>query len=251
MAIAPLERNTGIHSHSANPTDTNFFNGALMHGQNSYDPYVSGYAFIKWLRIPSWIDEVFKPLSEKNFKAFGGINDVELETGGITSGFTANELHYAKGIGTKSAEFTLKYQEQSGSPLTKIYNKWVSGIRDPRTGIATYPKQYGIDYHSHNHTGSILYVVTRPDADNTGMKIIEHASIFTHVMPKKILLNHFNYESGSHENFEQEMSFSGYHHFGEEVEAYAIEQLGKIIGSSGIPFVTENQTGSILRSNLI
>lgn len=214
MSDSPLKRNDSLTSHAASPSDSNFFNGALMHGQNSFDPFVSGYAFIKWLRIPTWIDDEFKALAEKNFKAFSGLNDIEIETGGITSGFTGNELHYAKGSGTKSTEFTLKYQEQSGSPLTKHYNKWVSGIRDPRTGIATYPKQYGLDYHSHNHTASLLYVVTRPDADNTGMKIIEHASITTHMMPKKIILNHFNFESGSHENFEHEMSFSGYHHFG-------------------------------------
>lgn len=239
----------------------NFFNGALMHGANSYDPYVSGYAYIKWLHVPKWVESgdsdeqpvyanQFRQLSEKNFKGFGGLADIELDTGGITSGFTGNELHYAKGIGNKPTEFTLKYQEQSGSPLTRVYNKWVAGIRDPRTGVATYAKQHKIDYHSRNHTGTLLYVNTRPDADNKDKKIIEFAAIITHVMPKKMIFNHFNYESGSHDFVEQEMSFSGYLHMGADVDAYVYGQMSNSMWQPD-GFVHENQTRNILEQNLI
>jgi hypothetical protein len=207
----------------SNPLTDNFFNGYTPVAKDSYDPYVTGYAFIKWLKTPIWLPdfEAYKALSEKNFKAFNGINDISMEVGGITAGFTATEAQYAKGI-SKSGEFTIKYQEQSGSPLTKQNNAWVSGIRDPKTGIATYPKQSGLEYHSSNHTGTLLYVVTRPDADNfNGGKNIEFAALFTRVMPTKIILSHFNYENGNHDFVEPEQEYKAYMHIGQAVEDFA------------------------------
>lgn len=233
-----LTRNTALASHDASPATTNFFTGSVNTGKNSFDPYVSGYAFIVWLKVPSWLPnpDVFKQFSQKNFKSFGGLQNIELETEGVRQGFTANETHYTKGVGNKPSEFTLKYQEHSGSPLTKEYNGWVSGIRDPKTGIAVYPKQFGVEYHSDNHTGTLLYVVTRPDADNFGGKNIEFASLWTHVQPKRINLEHFNFESGSHDFSELEQPFSAYMNIGSEVEKFATDY----VASRVYPFYSEN-----------
>ena len=225
-------------------TADNFFNGYTPTGKNAHDPYISGFAFIKWISVPIWIPTApeFKALSEKNFKSFSGINDIQMGTEGVRAGFTGNEIHYAKDI-TKSGEFTMKYQEQSGSPLSKIYNAWVSGIRDPKTGIATYPKANGLEYHSSNHTGVLLYVVTRPDADNfNGGKNIEFAALFTKVMPTKIPLNHFNFESGSHDLAEPEQEFKGYMHIGEKVENFAAQYMN---ASRIYTFDTENKFSDI------
>jgi len=138
---------------------------------------------------------------------------------------------------TKSGDFTLKYQEHSGSPLTSIYNGWVSGIRDPKTGIATYPKEYGYPYHSSNHTGTLLYVVTRPDADNFAGNNIEFAALFTRCMPTKIPLNHFNFESGSHDPTELDQEFKAYMHIGASVEEFAF----KYITDNTYKFYNENE----------
>lgn len=222
----------------------NFFNGYTNAGNNSHDPYISGYAFIKWISVPTWLPNPaeFKALSEKNFKSFNGINDIQMGTEGIRAGFTGNELHFAKDI-SKSGEFTVKYQEQSGSPLSTIYNTWVSGIRDPKTGIATYPKLSGQEYHSANHTGVLLYVVTRPDADNfNGGKNIEFAALITKVMPTKIALNHFNYESGSHDFAEPEQEFKGYMNIGEAVENFAAQYMS---ASRIYTFDSENKFSNI------
>lgn len=222
-----LKRDSAMTSHDASPTADNFFSGSVPIGANSYDPYVSGYAFIAWVKVPSWISEVdkFKQLSQKNFKSFQGINNIELETEGTRTGFTTNETHYTKGIGNKSSEFTLKYQQHSGSPMTSLYNEWVSGIRDPKTGIATYPKEFGVEYHSNNHTGTLLYVVTRPDADNFDGNNIEFAALWTHVQPTRINLEHFNFESGSHDVFDLDQPFKGVIDFGEEVEKFAASYI--------------------------
>lgn len=214
--------------YNANPLDGAFYNGFLDTGANSYDPYVSGYAFILWLKLPTWVEQShpkFRKHTEKNFKSMQGINSIELETEGAKQGFTNNEAHYTKGIGAKPAEFTLKYQEHSGGPITPAYNGWVSGIRDPRTGIATYPKQYNVPYHSKNHTGTLLYIVTRPDADNYGHKNLEFAAIWTHVQPKKINLEHYNFEQGSHEMFDLDQPFTGIFNFGPKIDTFAQSKL--------------------------
>ena len=212
-------------------TKENFFGGYLQSSNNSYDPYVSGYSFIIWLKVPTWLRgaesdkdaNVFKHLSQKNFKSFSGHSNIELETEGIKMGFTQNETHYTKGIGAKPGEFTLKYQEHSGRPLTAFYNNWVSGIRDPKTGTATYPKQIGKPYHSKHHTATLLYVTTRPDADNYDQNPIEFASLWTHVQPKRINIEQYNYDQGDHSFFDLDQTFTGYMNIGRAVEELAVE----------------------------
>lgn len=233
-----IRRDSGMANHSVSATNSNFFTGSVQTGQGSLDPFVSGYAFVVWVNVPTWLSDAqeFIAMSQKNFKSFSGLQNIELETEGVRAGFTGNETHYTKGIGTKPAEFSLKYQMHSGDRLGGFYNEWVTGIRDPKTGTARYPKEFGLEYHSNNHTGSLLYVVTRPDADNFEGNNIEHASLWTHVQPKRIILDPYNFESGNHDFFENEQSFSGYFNFGQEVEKYA----QKVIKEKVYPFISEN-----------
>lgn len=238
MANEFLIREPGLTDHTTTSGATSFFNGSVSHGKNMKDPYVSGYAFIKWIKTPTWIASdqgvEFRQLTERNFKAFSGLSDMTMDTGAITAGFTNNELSFAKGTVQKTEGFTLKYQVKSAADIDKTYNRWVSGIRDPKTGIATYPKQSGLAYHSDNHTGILLYVVTRPDADNFGAgpdkSNIEFAALYTHVMPTKIFLDHFNYSNGDHEFFEKEQEFKGVMNIGQAVEKFAVAQMstGKV-----------------------
>lgn len=232
-----LARSTSINKKEVVVNDAGqFFTGGINTGNNSYDPYVSGYAFIFWLNVPDWIGDVerFKQYSQKNFKSFQGHSNIDLETEGVKSGFSNNETHYTKGIGAKPSEFTLKYQEHSGATLTPAYNAWVSGIRDPKTGIATYPKRYNKQYHSSNHTATLLYVVTRPDADNiAGGQNIEFASMWTHVQPKRINLEHYNYDQGSHDFFDLDQPFSGVLNIGSAVENFAVGYIKDRLYSFG------------------
>src|SRR5690606_31277209 len=138
MANDNLVRDPSLTNHKTDPSRESFFNGYVSQGANTKDPYVSGFAFIKWIKIPNWIGpdngREFKQLTERNFKAFSGLQDMQLDTGAITAGFTNNELSFAKGTVQKSEGFTLKYQAKSGAPEDKFYNEWVSGVRDPKTG---------------------------------------------------------------------------------------------------------------------
>ena len=244
MADSILTRGNGMTAwKDASPATDNFFTGSMTTGTNSFDPYVSGYAFIYWLKVPSWVPngDVFKQLSQKNFKSFQGLQNQDLETEGAKMGFSVNETHYTKSLGAKPSEFTLKYQEHSGSPLTSPYDAWVSGIRDPKTNIATYPALSGLPYHSSNHTGTLLYIVTRPDANNFSGNNIEKSFLWTHVQPKRINMEHYNFEQGSHDMFDLDQPFSGVLNYGQAVDEFA----AGYVASRTYAFYNENSFENI------
>lgn len=208
--------------------DNSFFTGGLNLQQLEFDPIITGYAFIIWDSVPKWVSDNFPgfiSMTQKNFKSFDGIADMELQTQAYQYGFSNNEYNVAAGITKGNTEFTLKHQEYSGSPIKNMYQFWVSGISDPETGIATYPAKYKIDYAAKNHTGSLLYVMTRPDANNVNLKNVEFAAYYTNVFPTKIPLGHFNYAQGSHDLVEIDIPFKGTMHIGPKVDAYAVKKL--------------------------
>ena len=195
-------------------SNKNFYTGHMDLQTLDFDPLVGGYAFIKWDKIPFWMDklfpnEAFQRMTEKNFKEFSGVSSMELESGEYSHTFNGNAYNVATSITKNNTSFTLKHQEFSGSPIKNMYQAWVSGIRDPRTGIATYPRMYNCEYAAKNHTGCLWYIVTRPDADNVDKHNIEFAAYYTNVYPTKIPLDHFNYSQGSHDLTEIDIEFKG------------------------------------------
>lgn len=219
-----------VWDQAGTPTQDNFWVGAFNSDWLYFDPLLVGYAFIIWTRLPKLITETypqFANLTQKNFAGFDGMADIELTTAGVTEGYTTNEYHVAQSLGAKPAQFTLRHLEYSGNPVKNMYQHWVTCIRDPRTGIATYPKQYDQDYRAFNHTGELMYIVTRPDANNfDGKQIIEFAAYWTAVMPKKIPLGHFNYTKGTQNvPIELDIPFAGVVHIGKNVDDAAQDLL--------------------------
>lgn len=208
-----------------------FFQGQFQSDTIVRDPLVSGFAFIKWLNVPSWVTQEygdFTALTEKNFRALGGLNDIDMSTFAIQEGFTGSENHFAGGAQMFQG-FSMTHREYSGSPIRNSYSHWVSGVRDPVTGVATYPKNYGLEYTAKNHTGELIYIMTRPDADNTNnAKIVEFACLYTMVMPTRIHLSHLNFTSGTNDGAELEQQFVGVPHISPAVDELAVEQLAKL-----------------------
>jgi hypothetical protein len=218
-------------------TQQSFFTGGLNLKQLAFDPLVTGYAFIIWTKLPSWVVSDypgFKALTEKNFKGFSGLSDIELQTQQYQYGFNNNEYNVAAGITKSNTDFSVKHEEFSGSPIKNAYQHWVSGIADPETGIATYPKIYGLEYAAKNHTGELMYIVTRPDVNNTEKKNIEFAAYYTNVLPTKIPISHFEYSQGDHNQVELEQAFKGNMHISAKVDNYAKKLLANTYS-----FVTE------------
>lgn len=220
-------------------TQQSFFTGGLNLKQLAFDPLVTGYAFIVWTKLPKWIVQEypgFKAMTEKNFKAFSGIEDMELQTQQYQYGFANNDYNVAAGITKNNTEFTLRHQEFSGSPIKNMYQFWVSSVADPETAIASYPKVYGMEYSAKNHTGELMYIVTRPDVNNVEKRNIEFAAYYTNVMPTRIPLSHFEYTQGEHNLVEIEIPFKGNMHLSSKVDSYAQRLL-----ATSYSFVTAGQ----------
>jgi hypothetical protein len=232
-----------------NASQENFWQGTYNSGDMYYDPLITGYAFFVWTRLPSWVTKTFPNfalLTQKNFAGFDGFSDLELNTSAFTAGFTTNELHVAQNMGAKPNSFNIKSAEFSGSPMNAMWQFWVAGIRDPETGVATYPKEFGMDYSLRNHTGELMYMVTRPDADNFERNIIEFAAYFTCVMPKRIEMNHWNFSKGSQEGpIEHEQSLNAIIHWGPKVNDVAARLMRS--GGIGFTFMHENEWDPLAR----
>lgn len=214
-----------------------FFNGGTYNTLSlDYDPLVTGYSFFKWIKIPDWMNRKFggkfQDLTEKNFISGFSVGDMELQTTEITHGFAGNQYNIATTMNKgNNDEFSITHREFSGSPIREMYQYWVSGIRDPETGIATYPKVWDIEYSAANHTGEIVYIVTRPDANNVGKDNIEFSCYYTAVIPTRIVLSHFSYTQGTHEAVDYEQNFRGVFHMSGAVDKFAKSVLeSKVYG---------------------
>lgn len=225
----------GIRRSGAKGTGVNWNADNLFAGQwrldqtniDRFDPFITGYAFVIWTKLPRFFDTAFatefKALTERNFKSFDGISDIQLSTEDMTHGFTGNAMGIATNINKENTSFTLKHQELQGSPVRELYQYWTTGIRDPESGLAHYHGKMTGDnpllYSMQNHTGELLYVVTDPSGSTNG---IEFAAYYTNVFPTKIPLGHLNYSSGDHGLAEIDIEFRGNMHIG-----YYVNDLAK------------------------
>ena len=235
----------------------NFHNDQIK----QYDPFIGGYAFIYWTRLPEWLMNIetgtraendinmynaFKWMTMRNFKSFDGLSDIELGAEAMTAGFTGNELNTVTNITKGNTEFTLKHQELSGSPIRKIYSSWVNGLRDMDTGIATYGGNYNIEggYNMKNNTGELIYIVTDPSG-GTMKNSIEFAAYFTNVFPTRVPYSHLNYTSGEHGLAEIDIPFKGVFHQSTHVNELAEAMLPYIVAyrtaDQFIPSIVENE----------
>ena len=232
--------------------DQPFFTGVEDEVNKFLDPLVTGSAFIYWVSLPEWFEKdgdlkYFKQMTQKNFRSFNGISAIELGTGQLNTGFAGNEINVVTGVTRGNTDFTIGHKEYSGSPMTKMYQKWISLIRDPRTGIATYPKLFDCEYGARNHSGQLLYIVTRPDATNVGHNNVEYAAFYSNVIPTNVPLDSlYNFEIGSQESPTIDISFKGFPEISPAVTEYAKKILAEKIMTAGadsyIPFVDSYNT---------
>lgn len=242
-----------------NNVNGSFFTGVEDQINLYLDPIVTGYAFIYWVDLPSWFNDdpdlkYFKAMTEKNFRNFAGISAIDLQTGSLTTGFAGNDISFATGIQRNNTDFSIQHKEYSGSPMRKMYQKWVSMIRDPRTGLAVYPKLYNVEYGARNHSGQLLYIMTRPDATNVSRNVVEYAAFYSNVIPTNIPLDTlYNFDLGTQDSPTIDIQFKGFPEIGPNVDAFASRILREKImtrssdsaDASYIPFVDSYNSGTI------
>lgn len=224
-----LKSGTGIRVYDTDiANDNSFYNGHMNLQKLPFDPLITGYAFIIWTKLPSWVTQEFPhfaQMTQKNFKSFSGIDDMTINTATMNHSFNNQEYKVNAAIEKGNSNFSITHQEFSGSPIKNMYSLWVSGISDPATGIATYPEIYGMEYAAKNHTGELLYVVTRPDATNVDRANIEFAAYYTNVFPTKLPISHFNFDEGTHDAPTITEEFVGNMNISPNVDNFAREKL--------------------------
>lgn len=184
------------------------------------NPYQAGNSFILFTHVPNQIktvtdssvetggDDKFFKLMERSFQEVSGINDISLETEAMSGGF-ANINHNFPSMSTSATEsITLNFQAMEGNLYRAPIQSWLTGIRDPRTGLYSLPKYGGI----HVYSVDMLYINTNASVGSkngaTRRMALEFSAIFDSMYPKNVPLSHFNYSKGSHSQQELSIEFN-------------------------------------------
>jgi len=223
------------------------FNTGVGEVKKIVDPYIGGYSFIKFYVSDEFnrtidligLDAEFLESLERTFKEVSGMPDIELGTTSISGGFTQNEHLYPSEISKNMTEVNLKFQELSGSPYTKEFEKWVRAIRNPETGLSVLPNR-GMKHY----TVSMLYMATSASIgsydEGVRKQSLEFASLLTCMFPKKISYSKYDFSSGDHSTQEIEQSFACNFHTGEKIRTIAKEYLGSVEFYNKIQIASNN-----------
>jgi hypothetical protein len=167
-------------------------------------PYFMAKGFAK-------LTENFRSYIETGFKSVSGLGDLSSTDMTIEGGWANQKMNSMGLVTDETNEIEITLYEQTGSPVRSFIETWMTGIRDPRSGVAHYhgyvkgPTNSDgssvsgsgddniepITYCEKNHTGEFIYVVLDPTA-----QYIEYACLLAHVWPKSSPRSHLNYASG-------------------------------------------------------
>ena len=115
-----------------------------------FNPYETGYAAFIICQMPKFMELLAKydanynklisnwaHIIEYEFKSFDGLEALSADT--IQLGDDLNSINVISKVNMQSAsEFSLTYDEKSGSPLTKFSKLYLTVIKDPSTQVKTY-----------------------------------------------------------------------------------------------------------------
>lgn len=154
---------------------------------NSVDPYLTGYHFISFSKLPSALlnyinsyrgtavltkETDIKNILESSVLSVTtpgkSVNKVDLVgLGGVTWGAVGNV--------TQDTTLSMRFLEYSGLPIHSIFHGWVRMLRDSRYGISTLA-----NYGKVNYASNVYYWTTQPDGET-----VEYAACYTGVFPLK------------------------------------------------------------------
>ena len=200
-----------------------------------FNPYETGYAAFIICQMPKFIDVLAKYNSDYNkliknwahiveyeFKSFDGLEDLSADT--IQLGDDLNNINVINKVNMQSAsEFSLTYDEKSGSPLTKFARLYLTGIKDPRTQVKTY---HGLIHNNilepgfENEVFTFLFIA----ADNT-MRKVEYATLIIGAQLNSADTSMYSYNKGDISKKEITVKFSGYPIIGTKIDAAAQDML--------------------------
>lgn len=194
-----------------------FLGGIDVTHQNldEFTPYITGVSRIFMHKPPLFMHVGFPDLT-KNFKTYiesgytkiDGISDVDVNFVEFEGGFAGQKFSNVSLAQDNTDTLSMTLYELSGSPVREFLDTWVSGVRDPRSGIAHYHgliegnSQGKIEYCETNHTAEFIYATLDP----TGIRP-EYCCMFAHAFPTKVPKSHLNYSKGDRNNVEMDIEF--------------------------------------------
>ena len=154
------------------------------------DPYVTGYHFIYWEKLPGGIG-----INTANMSS--GVSQSDIGTilqaaclSVTPPGGTLSQIEFAGLGGIKwsvpgnvdyGTTISIKYLEMNRTPILDIHHGWVKMIRDYRTGVSQIPENDdGSDYSKNSYSGLLYYWTTDPSCS-----VIENFACFDGVFPLK------------------------------------------------------------------
>lgn len=175
---------------------------------DQFNPYIQGVSRI-FLYHPPYLMEKMFPTETRNFKSYvetgytkiDGIQDLTVDFVEFEGGFNGQKFSNVSTSRDETDTLTISLYEQSGSPVREFIETWISGVRDPRSGIAHYHGA-NIPYSEKYHTAEFIYYTLDPTA-----KKIEYACMFAHAFPTKVDKAHYNFEKGNRENVLLDVEF--------------------------------------------
>ena len=221
-----------------------------------FNMYEGGYGALFVLKMPKFLMQLaekdkknyaplinnYKHILEREFKSLDGLDDISTDPLEITDGINTMEVT-GKVTMQSAATFSMRLQEKSGSPITRVHELYLRGIRDPRgaqvkhyhglIGRRNGDTTEGLEPGFENETFTFLYINT----DNT-MRLIEKAVLLVGAQPTSAKLSIYNYEKGGIEFKDVDAEFRAFPCTSNTIDKKAQEYLdwyhdsGKIIINS-------------------
>lgn len=206
---APVTIQSNIKSNTKSFDKFGYFLGGIdVTHQNldQFTPYIRGVSRVFLHKPPAFMLERypdmtrrFKTYIETGYTSLDGIGDISVDFTEFEGGFAGQRYSTVMLARDDTENITIQLYELSGSPIREYLDTWVTGTRDPRSGIAHYHgviADKGAEYYSEkNHTAEMFYVNLDPTAIN-----IEYCCMFAHMFPTRVPKAHLNYEKGNRDN---------------------------------------------------
>lgn len=222
-----------------NYTDYTLMRGVTDFGNlKQYNLYESGYSFLVVVGVPTFLEKladaddsykkllnIYTHVLENEFRGIDGLEDLSVDTIELTNGIST--LNVISKVNMQSAStVSMRFFEKSGTPITRLHELYLKGLKDPRTQVKTY---HGLiegmvngkavptlEAGYENEIFTFLYFVT----DNTVTKV-EKAYMLLAGQPTKAETSIFNSEKGSIETKEITAEFNCFPIVGDIVNAKA------------------------------
>ena len=213
-----------IRANDSSFNEFSYFIGGIDVTHQNIDqitPYIPGVSRLFMHKVPHFMDVAFKDITanfksyiETGYKSVQGIQNLTADFTTIQGGFAEQSFENISKVTDSSNSIQVTLYEQTGSPVREFIETWMTGVRDPRSGIAHYhgmvqtPKNGNEDgyvkYCEGNHTAEFIFYDLDPTAH-----YIEFACMWAHCFPKEVPKDHLNYTSGTRDAVEMNLDFSG------------------------------------------